>query len=89
MWAVFGVVQVIEGVLLTPKIVGDSVGLHPVIVLLALVAGGNLFGFLGILLAVPLAAAAQVLLGTFVRYYQDTSWFLEGEAAAPGVDELP
>jgi len=88
-WAVFGVVQVIEGVLLTPKIVGDSVGLHPVIVLLALVAGGNLFGFLGILLAVPLAAAAQVLLGAFVSYYQDTSWFLEGEAAAPGVDELP
>ncbi len=87
-WAVFGVVQGIEGVLLTPKIVGDSVGLHPVIVLLALVAGGNLFGFLGILLAVPLAAAIQVLLATGLSWYRGTDWFREGEEDAPGVDAI-
>jgi len=87
-WAVFGVVQGIEGVLLTPKIVGDSVGLHPVIVLLALVAGGNLFGFLGILLAVPVAAATQVLLGTGLGWYRGTGWFREGEDEAPGVDAI-
>jgi len=87
-WAVFGVVQIIEGTLLTPKIVGDSVGLHPVIVLLALVAGGNLFGFLGILLAVPLAAAIQVLLATALGYYRDTGWFRDGSDEAPGVDAI-
>ncbi len=87
-WAVFAVVQGIEGVLLTPKIVGDSVGLHPVIVLLALVAGGNLFGFLGILLAVPVAAAAQVLLGTGLGWYRRTAWFLEGQEGAPEVDSI-
>ena len=87
-WAVFGVVQGIEGVLLTPKIVGDSVGLHPVIVLLALVAGGNLFGFLGILLAVPVAAAVQVLLATGLSWYRGTGWFREGEEDAPGVDAI-
>ncbi len=87
-WAVFGVVQGIEGVLLTPKIVGDSVGLHPVIVLLALVAGGNLFGFLGILLAVPVAAAVQVLLASGLSWYRGTGWFREGEEDAPGVDAI-
>jgi predicted PurR-regulated permease PerM len=87
-WAVFGVVQGIEGALLTPKIVGDSVGLHPVLVLLALVAGGNLFGFLGILLAVPVAAALQVLLESGLRWYRGTHWFREGEESAPGVDAI-
>ncbi len=87
-WAVFGVVQLIEGALLTPKIVGDSVGLHPVVVMLALVAGGNLFGFLGILLAVPLAAIVQVVLGTAIRTYKDTPWFQEGKEGAPSDDAL-
>ncbi len=76
-WAVFGVVQFIEGALLTPKIVGDSVGLHPVVVMLALVVGGNLFEFLGILLAVPVAAALQVLLVSFVTRYRESPWFLD------------
>ncbi|HCP47106.1 MAG TPA: hypothetical protein DIU15_13760 [Deltaproteobacteria bacterium] len=88
-WAVYGVVQGIEGALLTPKIVGDSVGLHPVVVVLALVAGGNLFGFLGILLAVPLAAAAQVLIGTAISHYQSTDWFQSGRDDAPEAEDLP
>jgi len=88
-WAVFGGVQLLEGTLLTPKIVGDSVGLHPVIVMLSLVIGANLFGFLGILLAVPVAAALQVLLATAVSRYKATDWFQQGKEDAPGVDQVP
>jgi len=88
-WAVFGGVQLLEGTLLTPKIVGDSVGLHPVVVMLALVVGANLFGFLGILLAVPVAAVLQVLLSTAIRRYKETPWFQQGREEAPGVDQLP
>lgn len=57
----FSVAQFIEGSLLTPKLVGDRIGLHPVIVIFAIVAGGQLFGFFGILLALPAAAALSVL----------------------------
>ena len=53
--------QFIEGNVLSPKLVGESVGLHPVWLIFALLAGGYLFGFVGLLLAVPLAAAAGVL----------------------------
>ena len=60
--AVFGVGQVIESVWLTPKIVGDRIGLHPAAVIFAVLAGGQLFGFLGMLLALPVAAIANVLL---------------------------
>ena len=59
---VFGVGQVIEGSWLTPKMVGDRIGLHPVAVIFAVLAGGQLFGFLGMLLALPIAAVANVLL---------------------------
>jgi predicted PurR-regulated permease PerM len=57
---VFGVGQLIEGNFLTPKLVGDKVGLHPVWVVFALLAGGALFGFTGLLLAVPLAAVIGI-----------------------------
>lgn len=60
--AVFGVGQVIESYWLTPKLVGDRIGLHPVAVIFAVLAGGQLFGFLGMLLALPMAAVANVLL---------------------------
>jgi len=58
---VFVVGQIIEGNVLTPKLVGDRVGLHPVWVMFALLACGSLFGFVGILLGVPLAAVTGVL----------------------------
>jgi predicted PurR-regulated permease PerM len=58
---VFVVGQVVEGNVLTPRLVGDRVGLHPVWVMFALLAGGSLFGFLGVLIAVPAAAALGVL----------------------------
>ncbi len=60
--AVFGVGQALEGMLLTPMLVGDKIGLHPVAVIFAVMAGGQLFGFVGILLALPMAAVIMVLL---------------------------
>ncbi|HOW76584.1 MAG TPA: AI-2E family transporter [Candidatus Competibacteraceae bacterium] len=61
-FVVFGVGQLISDFLLTPKLVGDRIGLHPVAVLFAVLAGGHLFGFFGILLALPAAAVIAVLL---------------------------
>ena len=58
---IFAIGQVIEGNVLTPKLVGSSVGLHPVWLILALSVFGSLFGFVGMLVAVPLAAAMGVL----------------------------
>ncbi|KAF1720679.1 AI-2E family transporter [Pseudoxanthomonas wuyuanensis] len=60
--AVFVVGQMLEGYVLTPRIVGDRIGLHPVAVIFAIMAGGQLFGFLGMLLALPVAAVANVML---------------------------
>ena len=57
----FVIVQALEGTLITPRIVGDRLGLHPCVVILGLIAGGQLLGFAGIVLAVPLLALARVL----------------------------
>ncbi|NNM13974.1 MAG: AI-2E family transporter [Gammaproteobacteria bacterium] len=62
---VFAVGQAIEGTVLTPKLVGESIGLHPVVVIFAVMAGGQLFGFFGVLLALPAAAVLSV----FVRHF--------------------
>jgi predicted PurR-regulated permease PerM len=64
---VFTVGQIIESFLLTPMLVGDRIGLHPMAVIFAVMAGGTLFGFLGMLLALPVAAVVNVLL----RYAQE------------------
>lgn len=60
--AVFGVAQVIEGMVLAPILVGERIGLHPVAVIFAIMAGGQLFGFMGVLLALPVAAVVVVFL---------------------------
>jgi len=60
--AVFAVVQGLEGFLISPKVVGTRVGLHPIAIILALFVGGEAFGFLGVLLGVPAAIAVKVLL---------------------------
>lgn len=57
------VIQQIDGWFIVPKVVGDCVKLHPVVVLLAILIGGNLFGLIGMLLAVPVAALIRLLLG--------------------------
>ncbi len=59
---VFTVGQLVESYVLTPRLVGDRIGLHPVAVIFAVLAGGQLFGFLGMLLALPVAAVGNVLL---------------------------
>lgn len=59
---VFSVGQIVESFVLTPLLVGDRIGLHPVAVIFAILAGGQLFGFMGVLLALPIAAVIMVLL---------------------------
>lgn len=59
---VFTIGQLVESYVLTPRLVGDRIGLHPVAVIFAVLAGGQLFGFLGMLLALPAAAVINVLL---------------------------
>ena len=73
--AVVGTGQVLEGYVLTPKLVGGSVGLHPVWLMFALLAFGSLFGFGGMILAVPAAAAAGVLVRFAARRYKQSALF--------------
>lgn len=68
-WGVFAVAQMIEATILTPKFVGGRTGLHPVAVLFSVLAGGQLFGFMGVLLALPAAAVINVFLGHFKESY--------------------
>lgn len=75
--AVFLSGQFLEGNFLTPKLVGDSVGLHPVWVMFALLAGGVLLGFLGLMLAVPVAAIIGVLVRNMIKRYKQSSLYLE------------
>jgi len=82
---VFVLGQMLEGFVLTPKIVGDSVGLHPVAVIFAILAGGTLFGFLGVLLALPVAAVGMVLLREAHRRYLASELY---GAPASGADAL-
>lgn len=70
--AIFVLGQILEGYVLTPKLVGDKVGLHPVWVIFALLAGASLFGFLGMLLALPMAAAVGVLVRYGLERYMDS-----------------
>jgi len=80
--AVFGIGQVIESYWLTPKLVGDRIGLHPVAVIFAVLAGGKLFGFLGMLVALPVAAVANVLLRFAVDRYRASRAYV-GDGIAP------
>lgn len=70
--ATFSIAQFIEGSFLTPNLVGDRIGLHPVIIIFAVAAGGQLFGFFGILLALPVAAILSVIVRfAYDRYLKD------------------
>lgn len=74
---VFG--QVFEGYVIAPKIVGEATGVHPVWLMFALFAFGYLFGFVGLLLAVPLAAIIAVLCRFLIDKYLESSLYLEME----------
>ncbi len=74
-WAIFQSGQFVEGNILTPKLVGSSVGLHPVMLIFALSAFGALFGFVGLLVAVPVAAVLGVLTRFGIEQYKDSSLY--------------
>jgi predicted PurR-regulated permease PerM len=82
-WQLVGVVlaytanQTLEGFVITPRIVGQTVGLSEIWVLVALFVGGELFGFLGVILAVPAAAVAKIFVVRTVKYYRTTELFLQ------------
>ncbi len=78
--AIFIVGQVVEGNILSPKLLGDSVGLHPLWILFALMAGGSLLGIVGMLLAVPVAAVVGVLVGFAVMQYKKSPLYKTGHA---------
>ena len=73
--AIFLVGQFIEGNIISPKIIGDSVGLHPLWVFFALLAGGSLFGIVGMLIAVPVAAVASVLIAFGIGQYKLSPYY--------------
>jgi predicted PurR-regulated permease PerM len=73
---IFAVGQALEGNFLTPKLVGDRIGLHPVWIIFALLSGGALFGFVGLLLAVPVAAVIGVLVRFSIAHYRASKLYL-------------
>ena len=85
--AIFAVGQAVEGNFLTPKLVGERVGLHPVIVIFALLAGGVVFGFTGVLLAIPLAAVVGVLGRFALNLYLKSDIYDHGVDAAKAVQK--
>ena len=72
---VFGIGQLLEGTVITPKIVGDKLGLHPVAIILSILICGQILGFLGLLLAVPIASVVKVFIDEGILKYKDTKLF--------------
>lgn len=72
---IFGVGQIIEGMFLSPLLLGDRIGLHPVAVIFAVMAGGQLFGLVGVLVALPVAAVIVVLLRHIHKHYLESNLY--------------
>ena len=73
--AVYGLGQLIEGFYLTPQLVGERIGIHPVVLIFALLLFGKLFGFFGVLLALPICAVSLVLVQYLWSIYTQSSWY--------------
>ena len=84
---VFGIGQALEGWVLTPWLVGDRIGLHPVAVIFAVLAGGQLFGLVGILLALPVAAVVMVFVRHLHASYLQSDYYVQGDDASRTGDE--
>lgn len=84
--AVWGLGQVLESYVLTPKLVGDRVGLSPVTVVFAVMTGGTLFGFLGMLLALPVASVANVLIRHMHAQYTASRFYLGDDVATAKIE---
>ena len=80
---VFAVVQVLEGMVITPRIVGENIGLHPVAVIFAVLLGGELFGLVGIIIGVPAVAVINVLLKRGIANYQQSPFFSQKAEEPP------
>ena len=78
MVVVFVVVQGIEGYVLTPRIVGDKVGLPPLVVMIALIVGGGLLGIWGMLIAIPVTAVLSVVAAEWLGLYRNSKVFTGG-----------
>jgi predicted PurR-regulated permease PerM len=76
-------VQLLESYVLTPKIVGEAIGLHPVVYILALIVGANLFGFVGMLVAIPVTAVLKVLLVSAVEAYRKSYLYRDASGESP------
>jgi predicted PurR-regulated permease PerM len=82
----YALVQGLEGFVLTPRIVGQSLGMHPVVVIVALLIGGDLLGFLGLMIAVPAAAVVQVFLVDLVELYRGSDLYGAPEVPVEATD---
>jgi hypothetical protein len=81
--AAYAICQFLEGFVIVPRVVGDKVGLPAVWVLVALMIGGEVFGFLGVLLAVPAAAVVKIFVVRGIAWYKASRYYLGPEADAP------
>lgn len=72
---VVGLVQVLDGAIVTPKLIGGRVGLHPAVVILTVIAASYHLGFWGVLLAIPLAATVKTIFKMILPVYRDSAWF--------------
>ena len=72
---IYSIGQFVESFYLTPRLVGERIGLHPLTVIFALLAFGQLFGFVGILLALPASAILSVVFGHLRRHYLNSSFY--------------
>jgi predicted PurR-regulated permease PerM len=89
-FGIFLIGQVLEGYVLTPRLVGDRIGLHPVWVIFALLAGGALFGFVGVLLGLPVAAVVGVLARFALTRYMDSPYYRgRAERLIVAVEDAP
>jgi predicted PurR-regulated permease PerM len=82
-WVVFGVGQFLESFVLTPRLLGERIGLHPLVVIFALMAFGHLYGFVGVLVALPVSAVLLVVLRLAVRRYRASDLY----TGAPAQDD--
>lgn len=80
--AAYSAIQLLESFVITPKIVGDKVGLSAVWVLFALMVGSELFGFLGVLLALPAAAVVKIFVVRSIAWYRASDYYLDDAAEA-------
>lgn len=88
---VFVIAQIVEDYVLTPRLIGDRLELHPMLVFIALIIGGEMFGLLGLVLAIPVLAALKVIFSLCDAIYRDSEFYRSGEptpepASPPAMD---